>query len=269
MKTITVFGAGGFIGSSVCDVLRKDNYTVNVGDWRTTDFNQKNLGQVIVCCGVGDCSKVDEVIYSHVDVLRNIIKTSTYERLVYISSTRIYLDSDSGREDSQFSINQCDVRVLFNQVKLLAETIIKSQPKPYAILRPSNVYGKAFNSPLFLPSLVRDAIQNKKINLYVSPEYAKDYVFVDDVSGAVLSILKYNIPGVFNIASGENVSAGDIVDIIQSKTQCEVVWHPNNNHDNFPLINIEKLSRELMLTPRKVKNMLYEMIDDFKNKFSC
>lgn len=259
---------GGFIGSAAKGMLVNRGFTVRRGEWQVEDFQRKQLGTVVIACGVGDCRRIEDVLHSHLDVVRNIIKTAEYDRIVYISSTRVYLDSEQSSETSPLLINPDDSRVLFNQVKLIAETIIKAQSKPALILRPSNVYGKAFNSPLFLPSLVRDAITKHVINLYVTPEYSKDYVYCEDVCMAIVNGIEKEITGTYNIASGENVAANDIVKIIAGRTECDVVWHDTSVLDQFPLIDITAMESVFGLKPVRVADMLNEMIDDFTNEFN-
>lgn len=264
---ITIFGSGGFIGTAMLSGFEKAGFTVEKGDWRCQDFSGKKFGTVIYCGGVGDCKRIEDVIYSHVDVVRNIINTSDYDNIVYVSSTRIYLDNDVSTETSPLQLSFSDKRCLFNQAKLLGESIVSTQDKPYLIVRPSNVYGKAFNSPLFLPSLVRDAITKGEINLFVSPKYEKDYVYIDDLVDFVLKAVQENITGTYNIASGENVSAQQLVEIIESYTQCRTVWHPVNSEDLFPVIDIQKY-KSLGFIPRKVESLLVEMIHEFRKKFA-
>jgi len=267
-KKVTVFGAGGFIGSQLMTVLDSLGFNSSRGDWSQVDFKREDLGTVIFCCGVGDCSQVDAMIASHVDTVRHVINTAKYDFLLYVSSTRLYLSHECADTDTPLTMHQHDKRVLFNQVKLLAETIIKSQSLPCAIVRPSNVYGSAYNSKLFLPSLVRDAITKKEINLYVTPDYSKDYVHIDDVTTAIGNIISLRLEGIYNIASGENVSAGELVDFIVQRTDCNVVWHPVVSDDTFPQIDVSCLEQQLNLKPKRVISMLDEMIDVFQDKFA-
>lgn len=266
-KIITIFGAGGFIGSAVYDGFEKAGYSVQRGDWRCKNFAGQSLGTVVYCCGVGDCKRTEDVIYSHVDALRNIVNTADYDQIVYLSSTRVYLDNDNSEETAALRLSFYDKRCLFNQVKLLGESVVAAQSKPFLIIRPSNVYGKAFNSPLFLPSLVRDAVTKGEINLFVSPNYEKDYVYIDDVVEFIVNSVQKHITGTFNIASGENVIAKKLVEIIESHTQCVSIWHPVNSEDIFPVINIEKY-KSLDFSPRKVEDLLIEMIHEFRKKFA-
>ncbi|MTD26400.1 NAD-dependent epimerase/dehydratase family protein [Erwinia sorbitola] len=265
---VTIFGAGGFIGSHLTAQFESHGIKACRGDWSKQDFSGEDLGTVIFCGGVGDCSKVDEVISSHVDIVRHVINTAKYDFLLYVSSTRLYLGHECADIDTPLTMHQQDKRVLFNQVKLLAETVIKSQPLPYAIVRPSNVYGSAYTSKLFLPSLVRDAVTKKEINLYVTPEYSKDYVHIDDVTHAIEQIAMQRLQGLFNIASGENVSAKELVDFIVQRTGCNAVWHPVQTDDTFPPIDVSPLEQQLAFRPKSVISMLDEMIDVFQDKFN-
>lgn len=265
---ITVFGAGGFIGSAVYDKFEKAGFVVAKGNWQCLDFSGQSLGTVIYCCGVGDCRRTDDVIYSHVDALRNIVKTADYDSLVYVSSTRVYLDNSESSETATLHISFDDKRCLFNQVKLLGESVALAQNKPCLIVRPSNVYGKAFSSPLFLPSLVRDAVTKGEINLFVSQDYEKDYIYIDDLVDFIFKGIQNNVTGTYNIASGENVSAKKLVDIIEAYTKCKSVWHPINSEDRFPVINITKY-KSLNFSPRKVESLLIEMIHEFRKQFAC
>lgn len=264
---VTIFGAGGFIGSQLTALFNSCGFETNRGDWTKSSFNGKDLGTVIFCGGIGDCSQIESVISSHVDIVRRVINTANYDFLLYISSTRLYLGNETAEVNTPLTMYQEDKRVLFNQVKLLAETIIKSQMKPYAIARPSNVYGSAYNSKLFLPSLVRDAVTKKEINLYVTPDYSKDYVDIGDVTWALMQIAIQRLQGTFNIASGENVSAEELVNLIINKTGCKAIWHSVNSDDMFPITDIKPLQQHISFKPKPVISMLDKMIDVFQDKF--
>lgn len=267
MSKVTIFGAGGFIGSAILSELEKEGFDVKRGDWRNPCFNE-SLGYVIYCCGYGNCNDIDAVYYSHVDLIRKIINESEYDHLCYISSTRLFLGNDTGSEEADFKILENDKRKLFNLSKLNGEFFVQSQSKPYIILRPSNVYGKSFKSNLFLPSLVRDAICKNTINLFVDENYSKDYLYIKDLVFIVRQSINLKLTGSYNVASGENVDAKTICSLIQKKTNCQVVWHENDCDDFYPIIDISKIQAAINYKPSSVKDLVNEMVDEFKVKFS-
>lgn len=264
-KKLTVFGGGGFIGSAMMNAA--DNYGYNAfrGDWENLSF-EDDLGDIIYCLGVGDCTMPDDVINSHLFILQQIVSKAKFSRITYVSSTRLYMGANTSGESEVLNIMPDDNRKLFNLAKLSAEAYLDASGVDYRIVRPSNVFGCAINSPLFLPSIVRDAILKNQINMYVNPQYSKDYVFVDDVANLTLQITKSSNEVIYNIGSGENVSAENIANIIQNKTGCDIVWHNSNCTDTFPVTDISLISEEFLYKPKLVTELLGDMIDEFKKE---
>lgn len=262
---ITVFGAGGFIGSHMAAYAEKLGYEVFRPDWRD-GVPQQHLGTVIYCNGVGDCNRPLDVMYSHVGLLSEVIKAGNFDKIVYISSTRVYMNSEETKENSKLLVCSDDKRRLFNIAKLAAEEVCRASDKDTLILRPSNVYGLALNSPLFLPSLVRDAIRKQEINLFVDKDYAKDYLLIDDLVTACFSLIGQSCTGIFNVASGQNVSAEKIVDMIVRHTGCNINWHNGTSNEHFYPIDIAKVSEALScFQPRELMNELESMVVNFKS----
>lgn len=262
---ITVFGAGGFIGSHMAAYAEKLDYEVFKPDWRN-GVPQQHLGTVIYCNGVGDCNRPLDVMYSHVGLLSEVIKAGNFDKIVYISSTRVYMNSEETNENSKLLVCSDDKRRLFNIAKLAGEEVCRASDKDTLILRPSNVYGLALNSPLFLPSVVRDAIRKKEINLFVDRNYAKDYLLIGDLVKACFSLIEKRCTGVFNVASGRNVSAEKIVDMIVRHTGCKIIWHGGTSNEYFYPIDIAKISEALScFQPAELMNELESMIFNFKS----
>ena len=267
----TVIGGRGFIGSKIVEKLEQAGCTVWVPKKEDTDLFSKNLGTVIYCAGHGDCNNgYLKVLESNTVLLAKIIEKATFTKLVYISSTRLYMGQNESNEFSDLTVLSGDPRRLFNLTKLVAEEILLKSNKNVVIVRPSNVYGLALNSPLFLPSIVRNAINHSKVDMYVSPEYAKDYVSVDDVASVTIKLAQMEdiASKVFNVASGENVTAREIANVLQKNTGCEIIWHENNVDEKFPQNNIELLKSKIDFQPKEVLSDLSNMISSFKSELS-
>lgn len=264
LNKLTVFGGGGFIGSNIIKAAEAHGYKALRGEWEILSLNE-HMGDIIYCLGEGDCSLPDEVISSHLAILQKIIKNGKFNRLTYVSSTRLYMNSNDSNESSDLLINYSDNRKLFNLVKLTAESYLQNLNIDYRIVRPSNVYGSAVNSPLFLPSIVRDAVTKKEINMFVDPSYSKDYIHVDDVANLVLKISNRSDHKVYNIGSGENVSAAQIAKIIRKYTNCKVNWKKSNTIETFPVTDISLIKKEFAFKPKLVNDLLQEMIISFKS----
>ncbi len=262
----TVIGGNGFIGSALVEYLLAKGLNVWVPEKGSPKIYDRPLGTVIYCAGNGDCENTPfKVVDSNVILLSSIIEKSSFERLIYISSTRLYINNTSSQEDADLSYISSDGRALFNLTKLTAEELCRKSKRNVLILRPSNVYGRAINSSLFLPMLIKNAINNKVIDMYVSPLYQKDYLSVYDLCFVIHNFISRGWSGteIYNVASGENVSADVIAKFIEEKTGCAVRWHSGFTGESFPVINIDKLRSAMEFKARSVLNDLDDMIDVF------
>ena len=109
--------------------------------------------------------------------------------------------------------------------------MLLSLNKNIIILRLSNVFGNNFNSPLLLPTLIRNAIQKSKINISINVNSTKDYISINDVIDLIFKIQKKNRFKIYNIASGKNITLKKIIQIIRNKTNCRVFTKNQNIKD--------------------------------------
>ncbi|GDX04567.1 NAD(P)-dependent oxidoreductase [Buttiauxella sp. A111] len=263
----TIVGATGFIGSHMLSFMKSMNVEIFCPE-KNYDYNQnEDLGVVFYCAGYGDCKNdVNNVVDANVNKLKEILTAGNFSKLIYVSSTRVYINADTSSENSDLIISFNDERKLFNLSKLVAEELCRLSSKKVIIVRPSNVYGLAINSPLFLPQIIKNAITNHHVDMFINPDYEKDYVSVDDVVYIMYQLsLRNDICGeVFNIASGYNISAENIAEVLASTTGCNIKWHANNTKEIFPVTNMEKTNA---IIPHNYKNMLddlQDMIEEFK-----
>lgn len=266
MKKYTVIGGHGFIGSHFVSSL--DNSTVWVPEKNDPGIFKNNLGILIYCAGNGDCNNTPfKVIDSNITYLSRILEHAHFDKIIYLSSTRLYMNSNISKESENLKIDINDERALFNLTKITAEELCKRSGRNILIIRPSNVYGLALESKLFLPSIIRNAINNKVVDMYVPPSYAKDYISVYDLVEATLKI--NNIEAIepistINIASGINVSAKEIADVLIEETGCKINWHNKNPNEHFPITNTELIHKMINFTPSHVLDDLKKMITNYK-----
>ena len=270
---LSIVGAHGFVGNYLVQEIERQGLEYRILDRELNIKSSDDLGTVLYCAGYGDCSVPQQVVEANLIHLENILKFKL-DRLIYLSSTRLYLNSRYTKEDSNLKVCTDDDRKLFNLSKLAAEELcFLNKSVETVILRPSNIYGLATQSKLFLPSITRDAVTKGAINMFVSKEYEKDYVNVSDVVDAMLFYAKRETEMKFhvvNVASGKNTSAQYIADEIHNETGCTVNWHKNVSKDIFYPINIDKISREMSFKPKDIKEDIISLVSNFKKQYeSC
>ncbi|MDT0627736.1 SDR family oxidoreductase [Alteromonas sp. W364] len=266
---ITVVGANGFVGKHLVFELERQNLEFQILKKDSVSKGQIELGTLVYCSGNGDCAKTPlNVLDANTTYLSQLLKQHRISKIIYLSSTRLYMGSEDSEEESDLQVLSLDERKLFNVSKIVSEELLRCGTTPYVILRPSNIYGDAFESPLFLPSIVRDALIYKTILMYISPSYSKDYVSVFDlVDVIIMSALNDQIVNrTINVASGRNITAQQIADTISLETGCSVLWKGSSSDDYFPETDITAMKDIFSIEPRNVLDDLPVMISSFKRK---
>ncbi|MGN4990459.1 NAD-dependent epimerase/dehydratase family protein [Aeromonas sp. 97A] len=271
MKRYTVFGGRGFIGSEIVSMLEAAGQNVWVPQRDDESVFDTDLGIVIYSAGQGDCKNAPLGVFdANCRLLADLLARGKFERLLYVSSTRVYMNQDSAAEGDDLKVCSDDQRRLFNLTKLVSEELCLKSGRAITIVRPSNVYGVALHSPLFLPAITRNAINHGKVDMYIDHDYAKDYVSVMDVATTCIYLSEHpaSLGKIINIASGYNVTAQQIADVLQEHTGCIINWnkieYPN---EVFPVTNISSLLSILPdYSPRNVLSDIESMIVEFKDK---
>ena len=98
---------------------------------------------------------------------------------------------------------------------------------PIIVTRACNIFGIGdFNKQRLIPGIVNAAATNKKFVIRNGGKDIREYIHVDDVVSAYLSLMKYAIEhnkyGAFNISAGESYSTLDLFNLIQNKISVNI-----------------------------------------------
>ena len=210
-----------------------------------------------------------ETIDANVILLNKLLNEANFESFLYLSSTRLYFNASSTNEDSSLIVNPSNYDNLYNISKIMGESICNlSKKQNVRIVRLSNVTGINFNSRIFLPSIIQDAIKLKKIILQTKLDSEKDYVYIDDVLDILLKISIYGKNSIYNVASGNNLSNEKIVKRIQAITGCDVEITENAKTYSFLPISIERIQKEFDFKPISILDKFSLIVSAYKNRFS-
>jgi nucleoside-diphosphate-sugar epimerase len=259
---MTVLGASGFIGSHLTAVLRRRGFDV-VTPARNADLSRQDLGTVFYCIGLtGDASRRPfDTVEAHMEQLSAVLRLCRFEQLVYLSSTRLYRGAPTGNENETLRIDPRDPGRLFNLSKAAGEALVAESERPARIARLSNVYGPDWESENFLPTIVCAACREGVVTLRDAPESAKDYVHVQDAVDALIHIALEGTRPLYNVASGSNVTHGELATGLRRLTGCTVEVGPQPRTIVFPGIDIARLTAELPFAPRRVLADLPWLVD--------
>lgn len=262
----TIFGSTGFIGSSLNEYLTNQGHECYTPDIRTEDISNISLHHVIYAIGESEfIQKPLNAIDAHVCKLHKILSEGNFSSFLYISSGRFYYNVDSTQETDSISVNPLDKNQLYNISKLAGESLCHSSKKSNVkVIRPSNVTGKLCPSNLFIPSIIQEAIKNKKITLRSSLDSAKDFIHIDDLVKIIPKIIHEGKFNTYNIASGKNTTTKDLVSEISKLTDCDITIISNAQTNIFPVISIDRIQSEFNFIPESIISRLSEIIEYYK-----
>lgn len=250
----TVLGASGFIGSHLVRALRDAGHDVYAPAKDDKAIFERPLGHVLYCIGLtADFrSRPFDTVRAHVSVLADVLEKASFDSLVYLSSTRVYARSDSGKELASLAADVSDPSDLYNLTKMTGESLCRSCNRPNVkIARLSNVIGRDHQSHNFLFALIREALSGR-IELQSDLDSQKDYILLDDVVSLLPRIATEGNGWLYNVASGTNISHRDIVGILVELTGCQIAVRPTAPRISFPHINIDQIRSEFAFSPRSL-----------------
>jgi nucleoside-diphosphate-sugar epimerase len=267
--TYTVLGASGFIGSHLVRRLQSQGLDCEAPA-RGASLLGRPLGHVIYCIGLSaDWRKRPyETVRAHVSILLDILEKAEFESLLYLSTTRVYAETNDAHEGAVLGVNFSNPDQLYNTSKIMGESVCLGCPRSHVrVVRMSHVYGDDFASDNFIFSVLRDAVDRKLVKLRTSLESERDYVDVEDVVTLLPLIAASGRQRIYNIASGMNITNRQVVEVLQRQTGCRVEVPEGAPAIRFPPIPMECVREEFDFTPTSnVLDSLPGLVEEYQRK---
>ncbi len=236
MTNISVFGGTGFIGGTFCNLYSED---VVLAPKESRNFETQQVLYFISTTTNQSVFKdlhidIDTNLSLFVDVLKNCKDRDIVFN--FISSGFVYGSDVIDAKETDC----CNPTGFYSITKRCAEQLLISFCETfgvkYRILRIGNVYGLDKTVSLgknvlgYMISLLK---QNQDIKLYDGGNFLKDYMYVEDICGAIKVVLdKGNVNEIYNIASGTSFTFRAIIeaakDLTESQSKIIDVPFPDN-----------------------------------------
>jgi len=230
---------------------------------REESLHGSDLGHVIYCIGLtGDFrERPYDAVDAHVGKLLEVVRHSRLETLLYLSSVRVYLHSEGvAHEDDELRFHPIRPDDLYNISKGLGESIVLSLGKRGRVARLSNVYGTG-QTGTFLSTILEDA-RRGTITLRSTLQSARDFVSVADVVPLLEQIALRGKERIYNVASGEPLTNGELLEAVARLTGCRVNVAPDAATTTLPPIDIGRIRTEFGFTPARILDELPSLLGE-------
>lgn len=220
------------------------------------------MGHVLYCAGTTSDfrQRPFDTMEAHVSLLGHVLRTKDFDSLTYLSSTRVYIRSELTAEDAVIPVLPGDPGDLFNLSKLAGEALCRQSGRAgVRAVRLSNVVGEDFQSDNFVFSLMRDAVQTGHILLQTALDSDKDYIHIDDAVALILSVSRHGKKSVYNVASGNNLSHGEIIEAIRAVIPATLAVAPDAISVRFAPIDIGLVVSEFDFKPRSIVQYIKDL----------
>jgi UDP-glucose 4,6-dehydratase len=310
MNKIIITGGCGFIGSHLTDFLFKkfNNSQFIILDKLTYASNKKYLNNISnekrVKIVVGDINnfnlllkltfKADLLIHlaaeSHVDRsfssvkkfintnvqgTRNVLdvcRINKVKRIIHVSTDEVYGEIYKGSFKENSPLHPTNP---YASSKAAAEMIVRGYQKSFKmdinIVRSNNIFGTRQYPEKIIPSCCYNILNNKKILIHGSGNQKRTFLYVDDFSEAIFSIINnWRSNETYNIGSNSEYKIIDIVHLILKKFNKDFDQNTRFVKDRLfndfrYSVNINKIKRLKWKPKIRVEDKIDDIILWYKN----
>lgn len=256
---IFITGHKGLVGSSIYSLLKKRGYKnliiasrneVNLLDKKKVEkfFKKKKIEIVINCAAkvggiLANSNNPVDFFYENVQMQNNLLivaEKHKVKRFIYLGSSCIYpKDTKTPIKESQLltgkleKTNEAYALAKISGIKL-SEFLFYQKKFDVICVMPTNLYGVNDNFDKFsshvIPGMITKIMTSKKnkknfVELFGSGKPLREFLFNDDLSEAILLLLrsskkkifditKNDFP-IFNVGTGKNISIKNLAKLIK------------------------------------------------------
>lgn len=267
--TVTVLGAGGFIGSHLVRHLRAAGVPCEAPARDDLGWLERPLGHVVYAIGLTADFRTRplETVEAHVCLLRSLLERGDFDSLTYLSSTRVYSGAAATDEAARLVVEPQVPGDLYNLSKLMGESLCLHGGHPRTrVARLSNIVGLRPDPDIFIDQLLEEGCRTGRVLLRTALSSCKDYLWIDDAVALLARMAQSGLGGIFNVASGEAVSNARIADALARDMGFEVSVAPGAAAWDFMPIDMARTRQAFAFAPRSFDNYFPDYLRQYRQQ---
>jgi cephalosporin hydroxylase/nucleoside-diphosphate-sugar epimerase len=252
MHRITVFGGHGFIGTALRAELERRGGSVICQPRDSIAPPEGGFGTLIWCIGLTADFRTRpyDTATAHVGLLARVLAQRAHDRVVFLSSTRVYSGAASTAEDAALTVRPADPSDLYNATKLAGEALVlTAEATAGVVVRLSNIVGPGEAArATFLGSIACQAAEGR-VDLENALSTAKDYLWIDDAARGLADIATKGQARVYNLARGVQITHREWANALARETGCAIDVRSGAIDLGFAPINTARIRAEFGFAP--------------------
>ncbi|NMB82153.1 MAG: NAD(P)-dependent oxidoreductase [Ignavibacteria bacterium] len=277
-KKILLLGGSGYLGTAIAEKFAgTSDYSITIGDlsapvaggnFLKMDLLEKDIFQnsvnefdlIINCTGqvtspINTCFNINTM---GTDNLVDAVKAA-HKQLLHISTVAVY-----GTCSYAYEKSQVNPETPYAACKAFTEYKIKNALplEAFCILRLTNLYGGKQEKGLFA-YLLKSYKSGKELSFNNNGLLLRYFLHVNDCAEAVLSAVRNNLSGIFNVPAIDKYNILEFIELIE--TTCGIKFKTsfdkNNAVENIDFINFSAFEKATGFVPK------LKLIDFIKQTF--
>jgi nucleoside-diphosphate-sugar epimerase len=244
---ILTTGTSSGLGKYIHENFGGIGLTRSTSPERFTQLKSKGV-DVIIHCAFNRSRKVNsdslsQYLQDNV-LLTNELVSLPHKKFIFLSSVDVYpKDGKLHVEDELIDVNA--VEGIYALTKLISESLVQNNCKNYLILR-----GAAFLGKYARQNSLMKIAEKAECKLSLSGSSRFNYVLYSDILGFLKLALKRELGGIYNLASGDNITLREAADLLKRKVKFGTYSYDVGNIDNSKISSVfsafGKTSREVI-----------------------
>ena len=248
---IYLLGSDGFLGSSICTILKKNKIKyIGINKKNYSNYKGKDC-DVLINVSTNSKKYLAEKNFKldfdkTVNHVLNTIRDFRYKKYILISSSDVYNDTNYPKLNKETAYINPSSLTNYGLNKYLAELLVIKHCKNWLIFRCGGLIGNGLKkNPIY------DLMNKKK--LYVCPQSRFQFISTDDVSEIILKVNKKNINNeIFNLSGIGQVSIKEII----NKYKFFPTFGDKTNFVNYN-INSKKINKIFKVKKQKTIYLIF------------